>query len=91
MVQKIDWNLIPNPKSIQKKALKLAIETAGSAKNLSLLIGCHKSAISKWLKIKINNPKDNVMSTYYARKVEKALKIKDIKYKLCPELKDENI
>lgn len=91
MAQIIDWESVPNSKSIQKKALKLAIEKAGSATNLSLLIGCHKSAISKWLDKEIKTPQDNLMSTYFARKVEKALKIKDIKYKLCPELKDENI
>ena len=91
MPRAIDWYSVPNQKSIQKKALKLAIEKAGSAKNLSMLIGCHKSAVSKWLDKEINSPQDNLMNSYHARKVEKALKIKGIKYKLCPELKDENI
>lgn len=84
---RVNWNRIPNRQSIQKKALKKAIEYAGGSNNLARLLGCSKSTVSTWIHLTLKSRDKNLMGTLLADRIENITKIKGIQYDLCPELK----
>lgn len=86
VVDSVDWDNIPNKNSMPKKAIKEAVKKAGNSNRLAILLGVSNAQISQWIWKDCPKSKD-LMHPTSAKKIEKAVKIKDLHERLCPSMK----